>query len=257
MFFANPVAAMRNVRRSLRVGATLVMVGWRRKLDTKPSAVPDRVGRDRRSGVGLDRQRPRARRELTHTRPLRRRPSLPSHRHTRPVPRRAAAQRGAGAEVEAVQAVRIDRDAHGLVLAHPRARVDGSGEPRGRRRRAAHGAPRCRRLGRGRRGARRPPPAAHRRRTPGASRCRALDDLHVHLQRRNVGAGVAAARQLQVVREIGHLADACDGIGLIQFVPAFFGALTPALARQRETVTSALSCACGRRCAANARQTIV
>jgi SAM-dependent methyltransferase len=35
MFFANPVAAMRNVRQSLRPGATLVMVVWRRKLDNE------------------------------------------------------------------------------------------------------------------------------------------------------------------------------------------------------------------------------
>jgi SAM-dependent methyltransferase len=35
MFFANPVAAMRNVRRSLRPGARLVMVVWRRKLDNE------------------------------------------------------------------------------------------------------------------------------------------------------------------------------------------------------------------------------
>ncbi len=35
MFFANPVAAMRNVRRSLRPGATLNMVVWRRKLDNE------------------------------------------------------------------------------------------------------------------------------------------------------------------------------------------------------------------------------
>jgi SAM-dependent methyltransferase len=35
MFFANPVAAMRNVRRSLRPGGTLVMVVWRRKLDNE------------------------------------------------------------------------------------------------------------------------------------------------------------------------------------------------------------------------------
>jgi SAM-dependent methyltransferase len=35
MFFANPVAAMRNVCESLRPGATLVMVVWRRKLDNE------------------------------------------------------------------------------------------------------------------------------------------------------------------------------------------------------------------------------
>jgi SAM-dependent methyltransferase len=35
MFFANPVAAMRNVCQSLRPGATLVMVVWRRKLDNE------------------------------------------------------------------------------------------------------------------------------------------------------------------------------------------------------------------------------
>jgi SAM-dependent methyltransferase len=35
MFFANPVAAMRNVRQSLRPGGTLVMVVWRRKLDNE------------------------------------------------------------------------------------------------------------------------------------------------------------------------------------------------------------------------------
>jgi SAM-dependent methyltransferase len=35
MFFANPVAAMRNVRESLRPGATLNMVVWRRKLDNE------------------------------------------------------------------------------------------------------------------------------------------------------------------------------------------------------------------------------
>jgi SAM-dependent methyltransferase len=35
MFFANPVAAMRNVRQSLRPGATLNMVVWRRKLDNE------------------------------------------------------------------------------------------------------------------------------------------------------------------------------------------------------------------------------
>jgi SAM-dependent methyltransferase len=35
MFFANPVAAMRNVRRSLRPGGSLVMVVWRRKLDNE------------------------------------------------------------------------------------------------------------------------------------------------------------------------------------------------------------------------------
>ncbi len=35
MFFANPVAAMRNVRQALRPGATLVMVVWRRKLDNE------------------------------------------------------------------------------------------------------------------------------------------------------------------------------------------------------------------------------
>ncbi len=33
MFFANPVAAMRNVRRALRPGGRLCMVVWRRKLD--------------------------------------------------------------------------------------------------------------------------------------------------------------------------------------------------------------------------------
>jgi SAM-dependent methyltransferase len=35
MFFANPVAAMRNVRQALRPGATLNMVVWRRKLDNE------------------------------------------------------------------------------------------------------------------------------------------------------------------------------------------------------------------------------
>jgi SAM-dependent methyltransferase len=35
MFFANPVAAMRNVRQALRPGGTLVMVVWRRKLDNE------------------------------------------------------------------------------------------------------------------------------------------------------------------------------------------------------------------------------
>jgi SAM-dependent methyltransferase len=35
MFFANPVAAMRNVCQSLRPGATLNMVVWRRKLDNE------------------------------------------------------------------------------------------------------------------------------------------------------------------------------------------------------------------------------
>ncbi|WP_445149631.1 class I SAM-dependent methyltransferase [Baekduia sp. Peel2402] len=35
MFFANPVAAMRNVRKSLRPGGRLVMVVWRRKLDNE------------------------------------------------------------------------------------------------------------------------------------------------------------------------------------------------------------------------------
>lgn len=35
MFFANPVAAMRNVRESLRPGGRLVMVVWRRKLDNE------------------------------------------------------------------------------------------------------------------------------------------------------------------------------------------------------------------------------
>jgi SAM-dependent methyltransferase len=35
MFFANPVAAMRNVAQSLRPGASLVMVVWRRKLDNE------------------------------------------------------------------------------------------------------------------------------------------------------------------------------------------------------------------------------
>jgi SAM-dependent methyltransferase len=35
MFFANPVAALRNVRRSLRPGAPLTMVVWRRKLDNE------------------------------------------------------------------------------------------------------------------------------------------------------------------------------------------------------------------------------
>lgn len=35
MFFANPVAAMRNVRTALRSGGTLVMVVWRRKLDNE------------------------------------------------------------------------------------------------------------------------------------------------------------------------------------------------------------------------------
>lgn len=35
MFFANPVAAMRNVRQALRPGADLVMVVWRRKLDNE------------------------------------------------------------------------------------------------------------------------------------------------------------------------------------------------------------------------------
>jgi SAM-dependent methyltransferase len=35
MFFANPVAAMRNVREALRPGAELVMVVWRRKLDNE------------------------------------------------------------------------------------------------------------------------------------------------------------------------------------------------------------------------------
>src|SRR5918996_1143688 len=33
MFFANPVNALRNVRRSLRPGGRLCMVVWRRKLD--------------------------------------------------------------------------------------------------------------------------------------------------------------------------------------------------------------------------------
>lgn len=33
MFFANPVAALRNVRRSLAPGASLVMVVWRRRID--------------------------------------------------------------------------------------------------------------------------------------------------------------------------------------------------------------------------------
>lgn len=35
MFFANPVAAMRNVREALRPDGTLVMVVWRRKLDNE------------------------------------------------------------------------------------------------------------------------------------------------------------------------------------------------------------------------------
>jgi SAM-dependent methyltransferase len=35
MFFANPVAAMRNVRQSLRPGGTLNIVVWRRKLDNE------------------------------------------------------------------------------------------------------------------------------------------------------------------------------------------------------------------------------
>jgi SAM-dependent methyltransferase len=35
MFFANPVAAMRNVRQSLRPGGSLTMVVWRRKLDNE------------------------------------------------------------------------------------------------------------------------------------------------------------------------------------------------------------------------------
>ena len=35
MFFANPVAALRNVRESLRPGGTLTMVVWRRKLDNE------------------------------------------------------------------------------------------------------------------------------------------------------------------------------------------------------------------------------
>lgn len=35
MFFANPVAAMRNVAASIRPGGTLVMVVWRRKLDNE------------------------------------------------------------------------------------------------------------------------------------------------------------------------------------------------------------------------------
>lgn len=35
MFFANPVAAMRNVRQALRPGGALVMVVWRRKLDNE------------------------------------------------------------------------------------------------------------------------------------------------------------------------------------------------------------------------------
>ena len=35
MFFANPVAAMRNVRESLRPGARLTKVVWRRKLDNE------------------------------------------------------------------------------------------------------------------------------------------------------------------------------------------------------------------------------
>jgi hypothetical protein len=33
MFFANPVAALRNVRSALAPGATLVMVVWRRRID--------------------------------------------------------------------------------------------------------------------------------------------------------------------------------------------------------------------------------
>ena len=33
MFFANPVAALRNVRGALRPGGTLCAVVWRRKLD--------------------------------------------------------------------------------------------------------------------------------------------------------------------------------------------------------------------------------
>ena len=35
MFFANPVAALRNMRRSLRPGGRLCMVTWRRKLDNE------------------------------------------------------------------------------------------------------------------------------------------------------------------------------------------------------------------------------
>jgi SAM-dependent methyltransferase len=37
MFFANPVAALRNVRAAMRPGGRLCAVVWRRKLDTRPT----------------------------------------------------------------------------------------------------------------------------------------------------------------------------------------------------------------------------
>lgn len=43
MFFANPVAAMRNVRSSLRPGGRLVMVVWRRREDNEWAHRPQRI----------------------------------------------------------------------------------------------------------------------------------------------------------------------------------------------------------------------